>query len=91
MDALLHIIEAYGLWVVFVCVFLDQGGLPVPAYPPLIVTAAIAVDTNQPLLPILLVAVSAALLADLLWFAGGRRFGATLLRTICRLSLSPES
>ena len=31
MDALLHVIETYGLWVVFVCVLLDQGGLPVPA------------------------------------------------------------
>ncbi len=31
------------------------------------------------------------LLADLLWFAGGKRFGASLLRVMCRLSLSPDS
>lgn len=91
MDVLLHIIEAYGLWVVFACVLLDQGGLPVPAYPPMIVTAAVAVESNDSLLPILIVAILGTLLADLLWFAGGRRFGASLLRLMCKLSLSPDS
>jgi len=91
LEALLHVIEVYGLWVVFLCVLLDQGGLPFPAYPPIIVTAAIAADTGQPLFPVVLVATLAALLADLLWYAGGKRFGTSLLRQMCRLSLSPDS
>ena len=91
MDALLHVIETYGLWVVFVCVLLDQGGLPVPAYPPMIVTSALAVEAQHPLWPILLVAVAATIAADLLWYAGGRRFGTALLRLMCRISLSPDS
>jgi membrane protein DedA with SNARE-associated domain/rhodanese-related sulfurtransferase len=91
METLLHIIETYGLWVVFVCVLMDQGGLPVPAYPPLIVTAALAVNSSESLWPILIVAILAAVAADLLWFVGGRRFGARLLRLMCRISLSPES
>lgn len=91
MDVLLHIIEAYGLWVVFACVLMDQGGLPVPAYPPMIVTAAVAFESGNSLLPILIVATLASVLADLLWFAGGRRFGASLLRLMCKLSLSPDS
>ena len=91
MDALLHLIQTYGLLVVFVSVFLDQGGLPVPAYPPIIVTAAIAVDQQQSLWPILLVAAFAALLADSLWYLGGRRIGAALLRLMCKVSLSPDS
>ena len=91
MDALLHVIETYGLWVVFVCVLLDQGGLPVPAYPPMIVTSALAVDTQHSLWPILIVAVAATVAADVLWYAGGRRFGAALLRLMCRISLSPDS
>ena len=91
MDALLHVIEAYGLWVVFVCVLLDQGGLPLPAYPPMIVTSALAVDTHSAIWPILLVAVVATVAADLLWYAGGRRFGAVLLKLMCRISLSPDS
>lgn len=91
MDTLLHIIESYGLWVVFVCVLLDQGGLPFPSYAPMIVTAALATDRHESLLPVLLVATLAALTADLAWFAGGRRFGHQLLRLMCRVSLSPDS
>ncbi len=91
MDALLHVIEAYGLWVVFLGVVLDQGGLPLPAYPVMIVTSGLAVDTHTPVWPILLVAVAATVAADLLWYAGGRRFGPALLRLMCRISLSPDS
>jgi membrane protein DedA with SNARE-associated domain/rhodanese-related sulfurtransferase len=91
MDTLLHVIAAYGLWFVFISVLLDQGGLPVPSYPAIIVTAALASSQGQSLLPILLVAVAGAVLADLLWFAGGRRYGASLLRLVCKVSLSPES
>ena len=91
MDALIHIIETYGLWVVFFSVLLDQGGLPTPSYAPMIVTAALATDAGQPLWPILMVGSVAALLADILWFAGGRRYGAQLLRLMCRISISPDS
>jgi membrane protein DedA with SNARE-associated domain/rhodanese-related sulfurtransferase len=91
MDVLLHIIETYGLWVVFAAVLLDQGGLPVPSYPLMIAAAALATESHHSVLPILIVAILATLLADLLWFAGGRRFGASLLRTMCKLSLSPDS
>jgi membrane protein DedA with SNARE-associated domain/rhodanese-related sulfurtransferase len=91
MDMLLHIIDSYGLWVVFLCVLLDQGGLPFPSYAPMIVTAALATQRHESLLPVLLVATTAALIADLAWFLGGRRFGNKLLRLMCRVSLSPDS
>ncbi|MET0534818.1 MAG: rhodanese-like domain-containing protein [Steroidobacter sp.] len=91
MDALIHVIETYGLWVVFISVLLDQGGLPTPSYAPMIVTAALATDAGEPLWPILVVGSCAALLADVSWFAGGRRYGAQLLRLMCRLSISPDS
>ena len=91
MDALIHVIETYGLWVVFISVLLDQGGLPTPSYAPMIVTAALAAEARQPLWPILLVGSLAALIADIAWFSGGRRYGAQLLRLMCRISLSPDS
>jgi membrane protein DedA with SNARE-associated domain/rhodanese-related sulfurtransferase len=91
MEALIHVIETYGLWVVFISVLLDQGGLPTPSYAPMILTAALATDAGQPLWPILLVGTFAALVADIAWFAGGRRYGAQLLRLMCRISLSPDS
>ncbi len=91
MEQLIQVIETYGLWVVFFSVLLDQGGLPTPSYAPMIVTAALAADAGQPLWPILLVGSIAAMVADVAWFAGGRRYGAQLLRLMCRISLSPDS
>lgn len=91
MDTLLHLIATYGLLVVFVSVLLDQGGLPIPAYPPIIVTASVAADAGHSYWPVLFVAALAAVIADWLWFVGGRRLGTTLVRLMCRLSLSPDS
>jgi membrane protein DedA with SNARE-associated domain/rhodanese-related sulfurtransferase len=91
MENLVRALELYGLQIVFVGVFLDQGGLPFPSFSLVIVAAAVATNSGAPVWPILLVAVIATLLADLLWYAGGRRFGAAMLRTICRVSLSPDS
>jgi membrane protein DedA with SNARE-associated domain/rhodanese-related sulfurtransferase len=91
VDILIDLITQYGLLVVFLTVLLDQGGLPIPSYPPMIIASALAEDANESLLPILAVATFATVLADVLWFAGGRRFGVRLLRLMCRLSLSPDS
>jgi membrane protein DedA with SNARE-associated domain/rhodanese-related sulfurtransferase len=91
MDILLYLIATYGLLVVFVSVFLDQGGIPIPAYPPIIVTTAVAVDAGESYWPVLIVATIAAVAADWLWFIGGRRLGTKLVRLMCRLSLSPDS
>jgi membrane protein DedA with SNARE-associated domain/rhodanese-related sulfurtransferase len=91
MEALIHVIETYGLWVVFFSVLLDQGGLPTPSYAPMIVTSALATQSGDSLWPILLVGSIAALVADITWFAGGRRYGSQLLRLMCRISISPDS
>lgn len=91
MDILLLLIADYGLWFVFLVVLLDQGGIPVPAWPPIVLASAVAVDHGESTWPIVLVAVFAALLADALWYAGGRRFGMRLIGLMCKLSLSPDS
>src|SRR4029453_4811970 len=44
-----------------------------------------------PLPALLAVAVVAALIADLGWYWAGRRYGSGVLKTICRVSLSPDS
>src|SRR5688500_12498300 len=86
VEALLQFIELYVLWFVVICGLLDQCGLPTPAYPPIIVTSALAVEGGRSLVGILLVAVLAAVMADVLWYACGRRFGTTMLRLMCRIS-----
>ncbi|HLQ86026.1 MAG TPA: VTT domain-containing protein [Salinisphaeraceae bacterium] len=91
MDTLINLISHYGLWLIFAAVLLDQGGVPLPAYPIIMVASAMAVQTNASLWPILLVSVLAVLLADMLWYGAGRRFGGPMIRLICRLSLSSET
>lgn len=91
MDDLVRVLELYGLQIVFAGVLLDQGGLPFPSFSLVIVAAAVATNSGAPVWPIFVIAIVATLIADLLWFAGGRRFGATMLRMICRVSLSPDS
>jgi membrane protein DedA with SNARE-associated domain/rhodanese-related sulfurtransferase len=91
VQELLHLVLAYGLVVAFISVLVDQGGIPIPAYPALIVTTALAVDRSAAVWPIVLVAVGASLIADLAWYFGGRRMGVRLLRLMCRISLSPDS
>ncbi|MCC6195274.1 MAG: VTT domain-containing protein [Burkholderiales bacterium] len=91
MEALVALIQQYGLWFVFVNVLMLQAGLPVPAYPTLIITGALATRGGASLPALVAVAVVAALIADLAWYYAGRRFGTGVLKTICRVSLSPDS
>jgi membrane protein DedA with SNARE-associated domain/rhodanese-related sulfurtransferase len=91
MEDLVRVLQLYGLQIVFAGVLLDQGGLPFPSFSLVIVAAAVATNAGAPVWPILVTAVAATVIADLLWYTGGRRFGAAVLRTICRVSLSPDS
>jgi membrane protein DedA with SNARE-associated domain/rhodanese-related sulfurtransferase len=91
MNHLLDILQYYGLAFVFINVLALQAGLPVPAYPTLIVTGALASRGGFSLPALLGTAVAASLIADLAWYSTGRKFGGPVLRTLCRISLSPDS
>ena len=91
MNHLLDLLQYYGLAFVFINVLALQAGFPVPAYPTLIVTGALAARGNYSLAALLATAVGASLIADIGWYSVGRRVGGPVLRTLCRISLSPDS
>ncbi len=91
MHKLVTYLLRYGLVVVFGNVFLEQIGAPIPALPTLIVAGALAQGGRMEVVPVLAVALVASLLADTIWFLIGRWQGHRVLRTVCRLSLSPDS
>jgi membrane protein DedA with SNARE-associated domain/rhodanese-related sulfurtransferase len=91
MSFILTLIEHYGLAAVFVNVLVEQMGVPIPAYPTLIVTGALLQRSGFSTPALLITAVVAALIADVAWYAAGRRFGRTVMSTLCRISLSPDS
>jgi membrane protein DedA with SNARE-associated domain len=91
MAELTRYVIAYGLPLIFGIVLLEQLGLPIPAIPVLIVAGALSMDRNLSAWQVLAVAVAASLLADSLWFLLGRSQGHRILKTLCRISLSPDS
>jgi membrane protein DedA with SNARE-associated domain/rhodanese-related sulfurtransferase len=84
-------LEHIGVAAVFVFVLVEQGGLPLPAYPLLIIAGAWSARGGAPIASIMGVAVAACLIADLAWYAAGRRLGSRVLRAMCKLSLEPDS
>ena len=91
MHPLVETVLKHGLPLVFASVFAEQIGLPFPAIPILIVAGALTVEKDVSLSQVLFVAVVACVLADSIWYVLGRRLGLRVLKTLCRVSLSPDS
>ena len=91
MSDIVALIGQYGLLVVFVNVFVEQIGLPVPAVPTLMIAGALAADGKLSAPSLFIVALIGCLLADVSWYIAGRRFGNRVMKTLCRVSLTPDS
>jgi membrane protein DedA with SNARE-associated domain/rhodanese-related sulfurtransferase len=87
---LVWLITEYGLLIVTANVFVDQIGLPVPAMPTLILAGALATSALG-LSALYVAAVLACIVPDCVWFLVGRRYGMRVLKTLCRISLEPDS
>jgi membrane protein DedA with SNARE-associated domain/rhodanese-related sulfurtransferase len=81
----------YGLAVVAVNVLLNQIGLPVPVVPTLVIAGAIAANGQLPFGPLYLAAIGACVAADCGWYWIGQKYGIRVLKTLCRISLEPDS
>lgn len=91
MGWIVDLIREYGLGVVFLNVLIEQLGAPIPAYPVLLVTAAVLGSSAAHILALVAVGVLAALIADVLWYHLGKMYGQRVLGAICRISLSPDA
>lgn len=91
MNELSALLAQHGVALVFVNVLLTQLGLPLPAIPTLLLAGALAAGGHMSVLQAFFAAVTASLIADLVWYAAGRKYGHRVLAMLCRLSLSPQS
>ncbi|MFN8006791.1 MAG: VTT domain-containing protein [Terriglobia bacterium] len=91
MNDILQFLIRYGYAVLFVLVLAEQVGLPIPAVPVLLAMGALAGLGRFPLLPVVLVAVAAAVTGDGFWYALGRFRGRSVLNLLCRVTLEPDS
>ena len=90
MGDLIELLERHGYLLVFAAVLIEQVGVPLPAFPILIVAGALVAKGVLAAPIVLALAVFAALAGDLLWFQFGRTFGSRVLGWMCRVSLSPD-
>src|ERR1700722_11676096 len=91
METLLASVSKHGYSILFMIVFLEAIGVPVPAALALLIAGgAMATGALQPFLTVV-IAVGATLLGDILMFLMGRYTGWWLLGILCRLSLNPET
>jgi len=81
----------YGYLVLFVWVLAEQLGMPIPSAP-LLITAGTLTATHKLSLPLAIVSVVfASLISDTVWYQLGKRFGGTVVRLVCRLSMESST
>ena len=88
---LIDLVSRWGVPLVLLAVLLEQGGLPLPAAPLLVVAGAAAGSGAMRPEHVFGAALLGCLVADHVWFALGRVAGRRVLGTICKLSLSPDT
>jgi membrane protein DedA with SNARE-associated domain/rhodanese-related sulfurtransferase len=91
MSETLDFLTRHGPLVLFAAVFVEQMGVPLPASPWLLAAGALIGAGKMPGPAALAAAVLGSLLADLIWFYLGRRYGHRVLKLVCRISLEQDS
>jgi membrane protein DedA with SNARE-associated domain len=91
MSEQLQFLAQHGYAVLFFWVLAEQGGLPIPALPMLLAAGALAASGQMSFVPAVLLAMLAAMLADVMWYQFGKRRGMKVLNFICRVALEPDS
>src|ERR1019366_427042 len=91
MNEVLTFTARYGVLLLFVVVFIEQLGAPLPS-PPFLLAAGglVGIGKINPVLA-LLAPTLASLLADSIWFYLGRVRGSGILRLLCRISIEPDT
>jgi membrane protein DedA with SNARE-associated domain len=91
MREIFEFFAEHGYWTLFLTVLAEQLGLPIPAVPILIAAGGLAGLNQTSAWWCIVVAVTACLLSDSVWFWMGRTRGQAVLKTLCRVSLDPDA
>jgi len=81
----------HGYLMVFLWVLAEQMGLPLPSTVVLLVAGAASAFGQLSLGSVVLIALVASTLSDVIWYEIGRRKGMAVLGLLCRVSLEPDS
>ncbi len=86
-----HSLSALGYPALFIWIFLEQIGLPIPASP-FLFAAGLMIDSGTfAIVPSLLIALVACLIPDLIWYYIGKNKGGAVLNLVCKVSWKPDT
>src|ERR1041384_2931829 len=91
MNDTLQFLVRHGATLLFVAVFVEQLGVPLPAAPWLLAAGSLAATGKINWFVAITAATFGSVLADLIWFYLGRFRGQRVLSLLCRISLEPDS
>jgi membrane protein DedA with SNARE-associated domain len=91
VDDFAVLVSRYGLAAVFLFTFLENVGLPIPAFPVLMLAGAYASARHTAVPLVVGAAAAGALLADGIWYFVGRWRGKRVLDHLCRISFNPDA
>jgi membrane protein DedA with SNARE-associated domain/rhodanese-related sulfurtransferase len=79
------------LWVLGLNTLLHEAGIPIPMLPTALVMGARAMRGSGDFLLLVVAIVAGMLIGNSVWFAAGRRYGASVLKLLCRFSLTADT
>lgn len=91
MPSFRSLLLLHGYAFTFWYIFASQAGIPIPADPVLLLMGAFAGDGVYSLRISFLLALTASILGDVLWYELGRQKGRAILNLLCKLSIEPDS
>ncbi|HMG02012.1 MAG TPA: hypothetical protein VK596_02710, partial [Edaphobacter sp.] len=77
----------YAYLILFLWVLVEQVGIPIPSIPVLLTAGTLSATHRIHHSYALLAVLAACMISDSMWYALGRRYGASVLKLLCRLSL----
>jgi membrane protein DedA with SNARE-associated domain len=78
-------------WILAVNTLLHELGLPLPVMPTAFVLGARGMRGAGDFLLLIAAIVAGMLIGNSVWFAAGRRYGAGVLKSLCRFSLTADT
>ncbi|MEO6804879.1 MAG: VTT domain-containing protein, partial [Edaphobacter sp.] len=81
----------YAYLIIFLWVFVEQIGIPIPSIPVLLTAGTLSATHHVSFIGITFSMLLACLIADTIWFSLGRRYGNSVLKLLCRLSFEAST
>jgi membrane protein DedA with SNARE-associated domain/rhodanese-related sulfurtransferase len=91
MPIALDFFVRYAYMVIFLWVLTEQLGIPVPSTPILLAAGTLTATHQLSLSLVLLSALCGSLIADSVWYLFGKRYGAAVVRLVCKLSFESSA